>query len=343
MPTKEDVTEKVDEVRRNPVVDHILRMVQHYGAVKGNQQAGAVTYFAFLSFFPILAIAFAVVGFVARVYTGAEQSLLDAIDQVVPDLVGDEPGQVQLSTVQSAAGAAIGLGALGLLYSGLGWLSAMRDGLLVMFEKPPREQPNFVVGKLKDLLALVTIGVVLFSAVAVSQVVTSLSSQILDWLGLGEGLSWLLWLLGIAVGLAANALLFFMFFKILGDPDEPARSLWSGALLGAVLFEVLKQASRFLLASTKESPAFQAFGIALILLVWFYYFSRVVMYAAAWAHTTPEARRLRDLELLRREESRVDLKKRPGPVRKSSKTALLRSFGLGGLSTLGLVAWLRKR
>ena len=39
-------------------------------------------------------------------------------------------------------------------------------------------------------------------------------------------------------------------------------------------FEVLKAASFLLLASTQGSPAFQAFGIALILLVWINYTSR---------------------------------------------------------------------
>ena len=42
-------------------------MQEHYGAVKAGQQAGAVTYFAFLSFFPILALAFFAVGLVAEV------------------------------------------------------------------------------------------------------------------------------------------------------------------------------------------------------------------------------------------------------------------------------------
>ena len=45
--------------RRRPFVDHVLRMQEHYSAVKAGQQAGAVTYFGFLSFFPILALAFA--------------------------------------------------------------------------------------------------------------------------------------------------------------------------------------------------------------------------------------------------------------------------------------------
>ena len=102
------------------------------------------------------------------------------------------------------------------------------------------------------------------------------------------------WVLALCLGLAANTLLFFAFFRLLAQPDIPSRSLWSGALLGAVLFEVLKQLSTFLLKATANSDAFQAFGIALILLVWINYFSRVVVLSAAWAHTSPEARAIRD-------------------------------------------------
>ncbi len=151
-----------------------------------------------------------------------------------------------------------------------------------------------MTGKLRDLTALVLLGVVLVLSVAVSGVVTSLAKPILEFLALGEGAEPMLWLLAIMLALAASSVLFFAFFKLLGDPDEPSRSLWSGALLGAVGFELLKQLSRWLIASISEQPGFQVFGIALILLVWINYFSRVVMYAAAWAHTTVEAREIRD-------------------------------------------------
>ncbi len=248
---KQKVTDKVDEVRlRRPFVDHVIRMVQHYGAVKGNLQAGAVTYFAFLSFFPILALAFAVIGWVANVYPKAQKNLVDAINEVLPNLVGPDPGQVQLSSIQDAAGAAAGIGLVAVLYSGLGWLSSLREALTVVFEETKDEAPGFLTGKLRDLTVMVTIGVVLILSVVVSAVVTSLSDHVLDWLGLGSGFGWLLNLLGIAVGLLANMVLFFLFFKLLADPPLPARSMWSGALLGAVLFEVLKQASRFLLQAT---------------------------------------------------------------------------------------------
>ena len=254
---------------------------------------------------------------------------------------------MQLSSIQDAAGAAAGIGLVAVLYSGLGWLSSLREALTVVFEETKDEVPGFLTGKLRDLTVMVTIGVVLILSVVVSAVVTSLSDQVLDWLGLGSGFGWLLNLLGIAVGLLANMVLFFLFFKLLADPPLPSRSMWSGALLGAVLFEVLKQASRFLLQATANSPAFQAFGIALILVVWINYFSRVVMYAAAWAYTSPEAREIRDREeaeeAARIAATRVDLKKTPEAEVSSDKGALVKAFALGGLSALGVVAVLRKK
>jgi membrane protein len=67
----------------------------------------------------------------------------------------------------------------------------------------------------------------------------------------------------------------------------------SGAVLGAVGFEILKQASTLLIKATEGQPAFQAFGIALILVVWINYTSRVTLYAASWTWTHPLAVRER--------------------------------------------------
>ena len=63
-------------------------MQQHYGRVNAGSQAGAVTYFAFLSFFPILALAFFVVGYIARYFPDAQSNLVDGIEQVLPGMIG---------------------------------------------------------------------------------------------------------------------------------------------------------------------------------------------------------------------------------------------------------------
>ncbi|WP_232678948.1 YihY/virulence factor BrkB family protein [Nocardioides sp. R-C-SC26] len=275
---------------RHPALDHVFSMNERFGTAQGSQQAGAVTYFAFLSFFPILALAFFVVGYISTIWPDANDSLVSAIDSVLPGVVGERETQLSLDDVRSFSGFAGLIGLIGVLYSGLGWVSALREALTVMFDLPPTEQPSWIVGKLRDLAALALIGVVLLVTVAVAGFVGGFSADIVDWLGFGSELGWVVKVLVLLVGLAANVVLFFAVFKLLTEPDLPRRSLWQGAVLGAIGFEVLKQFSGLLLSSTKGQPAFQAFGIALILLVWINYFSRLVLYAAAWAYTTPEAR-----------------------------------------------------
>ena len=103
MPVLDTVKQRVADLReRRPVVDHLVRAVEHYGQVNGSALAAAVTYFAFLSFFPILALAFAIFGQVTKVYEDAQDTLVDAANSVLPGLVGGDSG-VPLDTLQAAA------------------------------------------------------------------------------------------------------------------------------------------------------------------------------------------------------------------------------------------------
>lgn len=328
--------------QRRPLLDQVVRTVEHYGEVKGNIQAGAVTYFAFVSFFPLLALGFALIGYVARVYPDAKQDLVSAINALLPGLVGRGEGQVSLADIEDSAPGILSIGILVVLYSGLGWLSSMRDALTVVFGLPPWVHPNFFIGKLRDLVALASLGLILVVSVGVSGVVRGLSEQILEWFGLAGGMGWLLGLLALLIGMAANALLFFALFKVLVKPSLPSRALWSGAVLGAVGFEILKQVSQLLLASTRHAPAFQAFGIALIIVVWIYYFSRVVMYAASWSYVHPASRALRPT-------GAAPVQGPPSPpldviqVASPGRPRRVAPFAAGAAAMLAAVAVLKKR
>jgi len=296
---KERLSARVERLReKSPLVDHVVLAVRHYGDRNGNDQAGAVTFFGFLSFFPILALAFFVVGFVSGVYPELRNDLIEAIGQVLPGLVGTGEGQIPLSTFEDRAGTVGWIGLAGVVYSGLNWVSGMRRALEVMFVLPEQSQPGLVVGKGRDLLALGVLGAVLVLSVSLSGAVAWFSELILDVLGLAE--SWLavgvLWALGHALAIAATTLLFVAMFRMLARPRLASPALWHGALVGAVGFEVLKGVANFLIGETKEQPAFQAFGVALILLVWINYFSRLVMLSASWAYTSPVAEEVRALE-----------------------------------------------
>ncbi|MGH3510182.1 MAG: YihY/virulence factor BrkB family protein [Nocardioidaceae bacterium] len=287
---KERATRVVRRLRKRfPLLDHLLAMLEHYGRVKGSTHAGAVTYYGFLSFFPILALAFFVVGYVARVYPQAHDELITALDRLLPGLIGSGPGQIGLSVFERYAGTVGLVGLVGVLYSGLGWLSGMRTALGALFDRPKREQPNLVMGKVRDVVALVLIGLILVVSVVLSGAVDRFNARVLDWLGLdrsGTVLTVVLWLLGHACGVVASTLLLVAMFRLLASPHLSALSLWRGALVGAVAFEVLKAVATLLIAHTQDQPAFQAFGVSLVLLIWINYFSRLVLYGAAWAYTS---------------------------------------------------------
>ena len=328
---------------RSPLVDHLVRMQEHYGRVNAGSQAGAVTYFAFLSFFPILALAFVAVGYVARYFPDAQSNLVDALEQVFPGLIGTGKGQITAAVDPAGRRDHRHHRRRHLIYAGLGWLSGMRTALQVVFELPRERRPNFVIGKLRDLLTLAVVGTTLFVSVAVSGVVTRFSTWLLDLAGLDHDLSWTVEVVAVLVAMAATTLMFFVLFKVLARPHTPDRALWQGALLGSVAFEVLKQLSSVLLAATQRSPAFQAFGIALILLVWINYFSRIVMYAAAWAYTSRLAREARAGQTLALPDVRSPTPAAVGePAARSGPDPRL-AFGAGAATALGLVALVRRR
>ena len=141
-------------------------------------------------------------------------------------------------------------------------------------------------------------------------------------------------------------LLFFVLFRLLARPHEPGRALWQGALLGAVGVRGPQASLELPAGRPPNQPAFQAFGIALVLLVWINYFSRIVMYAAAWAHTSRPARAARAAEQTppgRPTYGAADRRPRSArPPRGRGPDPRL-AFGAGAATALGLVALVRRR
>ena len=111
-----------------PRLDHAFDALAHYGKVNGTPQAGAVTFFGFLSFFPILALGFFFIGCSPR-RTRPPGHVRAEVANVLPGIIGNDEGEIPLSTFERYAGTVGLLGLLGLLYAGLGWLSGMRSAL----------------------------------------------------------------------------------------------------------------------------------------------------------------------------------------------------------------------
>src|ERR1700709_1934940 len=87
-----------------PSGEHLLRAWQRFSDQGGGRAAAAVTYFGFLSFFPLIALAFALLGYVVDWYPQVYGDLTRDISQALPGLVGDRPGQVNVDQIAAARG-----------------------------------------------------------------------------------------------------------------------------------------------------------------------------------------------------------------------------------------------
>ncbi|MDP9862900.1 MULTISPECIES: YihY/virulence factor BrkB family protein [Streptosporangium] len=268
---------------RWPWFDHLIRTVQRYQIQSGDRLAGAVTYYAFLSFFPIIALAFAVFGYFLSVRPDAIRTLQRAIDQYLPGLADQLPIQ-QIADSRASAGI---IGLLGLLYAGLGAVDALRDALreVSMTAEAPL---NFFLAKLRDLAALVLVGVTMIASVLVGGFATQASGTVAGWLGLSRSVigSNSIWLVGLVVSVLADTVLFVIILRWMGRSRQPLQVVLRGALLGALGFGVLKQLAALILARTLNNPIYGVFAVMVGLLVWINLSARVILYAAAWTETS---------------------------------------------------------
>jgi membrane protein len=280
---KQRATEKFAAARaRSAQLDHVVRAKQRYDDRRGDRQAGAVTYFGFLSFFPLIALAFAAVGYASVIYD-AEDQIQRGIESALPGL----SDQINIQGIAAAKRSAGIIGLLGLLWAGTGWVDALREALRSMWLQKPHGGANIVIKKAFDVVVLVTLGLALVASVAISGVASAATQLVLGWVDLADSIlaTWLLRLLAVLVAVASNAVIFAVMFWRLSGVHIPRGRLLRGALLAGVGFEILKQLGTFLIGNTTDNPIYATFAVAVGLLIWINFVSRVTLLAAAWTAT----------------------------------------------------------
>ena len=288
MSALEKVKAAPDEARkRAPWLDHLVRAYQRMTADGGNQLAASVTYFAFLSIFPLLAIAFAALGYVVTVYPDAQAQVESALADTFPGLVGPD-APIDLRNLQGAAATAGIVGLLGLLYSGTNFVDAVREAVRTIWHQNILAG-NIIVKKIKDVLILLGLGAVLLVSLAISGLTTTITSTLLSLVGLeGSGVATvLLAVLGPVLALAVDTVFFVYLFTRLPKVRTPIKRVLKGALLGAIGFEILKLVGARLIAGTLDNPVYGTFAVVVGLLVWINYISRLIVFAAAYVVTAP--------------------------------------------------------
>jgi len=274
--------------RRYPWLDHVIRANEAFGERYGNHYAAAITYFSVLSLFPLLMIGFSVAGFVLANNAAALTELRDAVVRAAPAGLGDLFSRL----VDAALGARGATGIFGLLlalYSGLGWMTNLRDALTAQWGQERKTMP-VVSTALRDLVALAGLGLAILVSFGLTAIGGGVGNFLLRLAGVQDQ-EWavaLLRLATIVLSLLANMVVFLWVISGLPRQRVSARSAVKGAIIAAIGFEVLKQVASIYLAAVTKSPAGVLFGPIIGLLVFANLVSRFLLFVTAWTATARE-------------------------------------------------------
>ncbi|MDQ4133572.1 MAG: YihY/virulence factor BrkB family protein, partial [Actinomycetota bacterium] len=238
-----------------------LRLQKRYSELNGNYLAGSVTLAGFLSLFPLLLFAIAVLGFFAAASTDLAGNVVERLG-----LTGDAEDAVvaAVDKARESRKAASLVGIAGLLWSGLGLVAAVQYAVNASWQVASRGWRD----KLKGLVWLSGATAVLLGSLALSAAINFLPTAFAP--------------LSILVGVAVNLGLWLWTLKVLANRDVGWRSLLPGAVMGAIGLEILKLVGSVYVpyAAKSASALYGTLGVVFATLAWLLILGRLVVYSA---------------------------------------------------------------
>ena len=290
--------------RRHGVLGFPYAVVKKYGDDAGGREAALITYYGFLSIFPLLLLGVAVLSLVLASHPDLRERLIAAVvPQVLRSTVEHSLATLPTSTIPLVAGL------IGLLFSGTGVVFSVYQTLNHVAAVPHRCRAGFVSRYVRVLVMLVTLLLGGLAVGALTVVATALPGQ--------PGVQRAAAALGSALVVFAVLLLAA---RLLLVRPAPVRALWPGALLGAAVVTVLLNVGAPLLARlvTKAGPVYGSFATVAGMFALLYLIGQALVYAAEvaavrYARLWPRAVDLnrptvadaRALALLAREQERI--------------------------------------
>ncbi|STL77250.1 tRNA-processing ribonuclease [Escherichia coli] len=287
----ETVTTTAEKVQRQPVIAHLIRATERFNDRLGNQFGAAITYFSFFVDDPDLMVSFAAGGFGAGLPSDVATGYLR--QNSAKHQRSDASRHIE-NTINTAVQQRTTVGLVGLavaLYSGINWMGNLREAIRAqsrdVWERSPQDQEKFWVKYLRDFISLIGLLIALIVTLSITSVAGSAQQMIISALHLNS-IEWLkpTWrLIGLAISIFANYLLFFWIFWRLPRHRPRKKALIRGTFLAAIGFEVIKIVMTYTLPSLMKSPSGAAFGSVLGLMAFFYFFARLTLFCAAWIST----------------------------------------------------------
>lgn len=256
------LTERADAFqRRHPVASFPIGVLYKFSEDQGPYLAALVTYYGFLSLFPLLLLLTSILGFVLDGHPELQQQILDSTLSQFP-VIGDELADPQ--GLRGSVGAIV-IGALVALYGALGVAQAIQNTMNVTWSVPRNRRPNPIRARLRSLRLIAMVGIAVVATTILSGAganAKAFGADVGGWVPAAV----------IILSLLVNAAVFVVTFRIFRPAGVRRRDVIPGAIVAAVIWQLLQIFGAVFIGNVvKNSGAtYGVFALVLGLFAWIF-------------------------------------------------------------------------
>ncbi len=243
----------------------LAAVLKKFSDDQAGQLAALISYYAFVSLFPLLLVFVTILGFILQGDPSEQKKVLEGTLGQFP-IISE---QLRLQPLTGSTTALV-VGIVLSLLAGLGITNAAQHAFNRIWAVPFKRRPDFLRARLRGLAILAIFGTLMIISTAAAGVVGATSLAALELAG------------GILVALVVNLILFMCAFKMLTALELSWRELLPGVVVAAVCWQLLQHLGGYYLDHElkRTGPLYGVFALVLGLLAWLYLGAQLTIFAA---------------------------------------------------------------
>ncbi len=267
------VLERIDAYQReHGWLGFPLAVIYKFADDRGPHLAALVTYYGFVSLFPMLLILFSLLGFLLQGNAHLQDLIVNSALVNFP-IIGPQLRHNVTDIHGSGAGLAAGI--VGTVYGATGAMQAAQAGFNRIYGVARNEQPNPLKGRLRSLGLMLLLGLAVLLSSAIATIVGT-PNPLAARLGLAVRT------LGYPLTFVLNVGLFSAAFQLLTARDLRLHDVIRGGIVAAAAWLVLQTVGSSYIAHRLRhaESGYGTFGVVLAAIAWIYLEALVLMIAA---------------------------------------------------------------
>ena len=211
--------------QRSRAAGFAIAVVYKYFDDQGGYLAALITYYAFVSLFPLLLLLTTTLGVVLAGHPDLQQQVLETAVSQFP-VIGEQLGQPQQL---SGGTVAVVVGIAGALYGGLGVGVAVQNAMDTVWAVPKHRRPDPIRGRVRSLALLLVLGSAAIATTALAAI--GRSAEFLGSWGKAGC---------VVAAVVINAAICLIAFRVTTTRKLTVRQLLPGAAVAAVVWQLLQ-------------------------------------------------------------------------------------------------------